>query len=95
MVTDSLDDSLGQDDNADMGVEFEWRSRKNWTDEKIAHLRYILDRAEIYEDAHPKQIDVGERVTLWSFDERQEMQFDVISSAEVTTKANIGPDVPD
>jgi transcription elongation factor GreA len=95
MLTDSLEDSVGNDDNADVGVEFEWRSRKNWTDEKIAHLRYILDRAEIYDDADPKRIGIGERVTLWSFDDKAELQIDVISSAEVTTGANIGPGVID
>jgi transcription elongation factor GreA len=94
-ITDAVEDSVGRDDSSDMGAEFEWRSRKNWTDEKIAHLRYILERAEVYEDAHPQQIDVGERVTVWSFAEKAEIQFDVVSSAEVTTGANVGPGVMD
>jgi transcription elongation factor GreA len=95
MLNDSIDNSLGRDDNPEIGVEFEWRTRKEWTDEKIGHLRYILERAEIYEDAHPEQVDIGERVTLWSFADKAEVQFDVVSSAEVTTGANIGPGVMD
>lgn len=95
MLADSLDNSLGQDDNPEIGVEFEWRTRKEWTDEKIAHLRYILERAEVYEDAHPGQVDIGERVTLWSFADKEEIQVDVVSSAEVTTRADIGPGVMD
>ncbi len=95
ILTDALSDSVGNDDNADVGVEFDARTRKEWTDEKIAHLHYILDRAEIYEDANPSAIDVGERVTLWSFEDRQEMKFDVISSAEVTSGAVVGPGVMD
>jgi transcription elongation factor GreA len=95
MLTDALSDSVGDDDNADSGVEFEWRTRKEWTDEKIAHLRYILERAEVYEDANPGQVDIGERVTVWSFEDKAEVQFDVVSSAEVTTGANVGPGVMD
>lgn len=95
MVADAVDNALGRDDNPEIGVEVEWRTRKNWTDEKIAHLRYILDRAEIYEDAHPGRVDIGERVTLWSFEDKEEVQFDIISSAEVTTGAEVGPGVMD
>ena len=95
MLTDSLNESLGSDDSSDVGVEFDWRTRKEWTDEKIGHLRYILERAEVYEDADPSRIGIGERVTLWSFEDRAETQFDVISSAEVTTGANTGPGVMD
>lgn len=95
MVTDSLNNSLGRDDSPEIGVEFEWRTRKEWTDEQIGHLRYILERAEIYEDAHPGRVDVGERVTLWSFADKEEFQVDVLSSAEVTRQANIGPGVID
>lgn len=94
-LTDSLSESFGEDDNPDIGVEFESRTRKEWTDEQIGHLRYILERAELYDDPNPMCIDPGERVTLWDFDEKAEFQLDVLSSAEITTRANVGPDVRD
>jgi transcription elongation factor GreA len=95
LLADSLDNSLGEDDNPEIGVEFEWRTRKEWTDEQIGHLQFILDRAEIYDDPNPTCVDPGERVTLWDLDEKEEFQLDVLSSAEVTTRANVGPGVRD
>jgi transcription elongation factor GreA len=95
LLADSLDNSLGQDDNPEIMVEFEWRTRKEWTDEQIGHLKFILDRAEIYDDPNPKAIDPGERVTLFDMTEKEEIQMDVVSSAEVTSRANVGPGVRD
>jgi transcription elongation factor GreA len=94
-VNDSVSDSLSNEGSADAGAEFEWRTRKNWTDEHIAHLRFILERAEIYEDPDPSRVNTGERVTLWDFAEKAEVQFDVLSSPEVTSEADVGPGVRD
>lgn len=96
MLSDSLNDRVGGDDaDTDVGVEFEARTRKERTDERVGHLRYILERAEIYEDPDPERINTGERVTLWDFEDKREIQLDVLSSAEVTTRANVGPGVQD
>ena len=89
VLADATNDSLGgDDDDSDVAANFETRTRKERTDEKIGHLRYILERAQLYEDPDPDKINVGERVTLWDFEDKQEIQFDVVSSAEVTTRIN-------
>jgi transcription elongation factor GreA len=95
MIGASLNESQGGDDTGDVAAEYDWRARKEITDKQIAHLRYILDRAEIYEDDNPTRIDVGERVTLWDFEAKEEIQLDVISRAELTSNANVGPGVKD
>lgn len=85
----------GDDDDADVAVEYDARARKEWVDKKIGNLRFILDRAEIYEDPDPDKINIGERVTLWDFENQDEFQLDVVSSAEVTNHLNSMSNVKD
>jgi transcription elongation factor GreA len=85
----------GDDDDADVAVEYDARARKEWVDKKIARLRFILERAELYEDPDPDKINVGERVTLWDYEARQVFQVDVVSSAEATTRVNRDAQVKD
>ncbi len=93
---DAVNDKAGgDDDDSDVAVEFDARVRKERTEEKIGHLRFILERAEIYTDINPDKIDVGERVTLWDFENKDEFQLDVVSSAEVTTRIKTNPEVKD
>ena len=96
LLGDARNDSLGgDDDDADVAANFETRTRKERTDEKIGHLRFILERAEIYEDPDPNRINIGERVTLWDFESKDEFQLDVVSSAEITTRIDANPEVKD
>jgi transcription elongation factor GreA len=95
MLLDAQGDAVGEDDNPDVGQHFDAKTRKEWTDEKIGHLQFILDRAEIYDDPNPLCIDPGERVTLWDLEAKEEFQLDVLSSAEITMRANVGPGVRD
>ncbi|MBI1278857.1 MAG: hypothetical protein GC179_12075 [Anaerolineaceae bacterium] len=93
---DAVNDKAGgDDDDSDVAVEYDARIRKERTEEKIGHLRFILERAEIYRDINPDRIDVGERVTLWDFDDENVIQFDVVSSAEVTTRVDVNSSVKD
>jgi len=93
---DAVNDKAGgDDDDSDVAVEFDARSRKERTNEKIGHLRFVLERAEIYTDVNPDKIDIGERVTLWDLETEDEFQLDVVSSAEVTTRIKTNPDVKD
>jgi len=85
----------GDDDDADVAVEYDARARKEWVDKQIARLRFILERAELYEDPDPDKINVGERVTLWDYEARQVFQVDVVSSAEATTRVNRDAQVKD
>src|SRR6185369_6814087 len=89
------DKAGGDDDDSDVAVEYDARTRKERVDEKIGHLRFILERAEIYEDTDPEKINVGERVTLWDFENKDEFQLDVISSAEATNHVNSTSNVKD
>src|ERR1051325_9473743 len=69
ILSDSINDRAGGEDaDTDVGAEFDARIRKERTDERLGHLRFILERAEIYEDPDPEKINVGERVTLWDFE---------------------------
>ena len=96
VLNDSLNDKAGgDDDDADVALEFDSRRRKERMDEKIGYLRFVLDRAEIYEDPDPERVNTGERVTLWDFEAREEFQLDVLSSAEITARTNVGPGVED
>ena len=93
---DAVNDKAGgDDDDSDVAVEYDARIRKERTNEKIGHLRFILERAELYKDPNPDQIDVGERVTLWDFQDESEVQFDVVSSAEVTTRGSSNSPIKD
>lgn len=94
-LSEALNDSVQMDDDADVGAEFEVRTRKERKDEQIAHLHYILDRAEINDDPDPSRVNAGARVTLWDFGDKRAIQLDVLSTAEVTTQANVGPGVRD
>lgn len=96
VLGDSLNDKAGgDDDDADVAIEFDSRRRKERKDEKIGYLRFVLDRAEIYEDPDPERVNTGERVTLWDFEAREEFQLDLLSSAEITARTNVGPGVED
>ena len=62
---------------------FETRVMKEHTGERIEHLKYILQRAEVVdEDPDPLRVNPGERVTVWDFDTNEARQFDLIGSPE-------------
>lgn len=65
-------------------AEFETKVTKEATDEHIGHLRLVLQNAQIVDDDPDlSTVDPGDRVTLWSFREKQEMQFDLVGGTEV------------
>ncbi len=69
--------------NDEEGADFEVRTRKEAVDERIGHLKYVLERAQIAaEDPHPQQIDPGERVTVWDLGARKEYVFDLVDGEE-------------
>ncbi len=79
----------GEDDRDNMsgndeGAFFETKTNMENLTEKINHLRFVLQRAEIRtEDANPRKIDPGERVVVWDVDAREELTFDLLSAPEV------------
>lgn len=58
---------------------------KERLDQRIAHLRRVLQLAEMIgeEDPDPTRADPGEAVTVWDFAEGEEVVFQLLSSEEV------------
>src|SRR5262245_43103862 len=75
-------------DDTEFGEEatyFDVMEAKERLDERIAHLRRVLQLADVISEAdpHPNRVDPGEQVTVWDFVERQEVAFQILSSEEV------------
>jgi len=63
---------------------FETRVTKEHTDERIGHLKLVLENAEVVDDdPNPDTIDPGDRVTVWDFTDKRSVQFDLLGSEEV------------
>jgi transcription elongation factor GreA len=60
---------------------------KERLDQRIAHLRRVLQLAQIIsdEDPNPTRVDPGEQVTVWDFAEKAEVVFQILSSEEVAS----------
>ena len=58
---------------------------KERLDQRIAHLRGVLQRAQVIgdEDPDPTRVDPGEEVTVWDFSAKEEVVFQILSSEEV------------
>ena len=79
-VEDERDNMEGKE----AGAFFEAKTSLEHSDERIGHLRYVLERAEIRtEDADPKRLDPGERAVVWDLDGHRELTFDLLSAPEV------------
>jgi transcription elongation factor GreA len=75
-------------DDTDFGEEatyFDVMAAKEQLDSRIAHLRRVLQRAEILseEDPDPTSVDPGEEVTVWDFSSGEQVVFQLLSSEEV------------
>lgn len=90
-MADSLTTAIGRDDHPDVGVEWESRTRLEHWEERVMHLQFILERAEVItDDPNPTRIDPGERITLWDFYAKEQIQFDLLSSVEAVEGFDIG-----
>jgi transcription elongation factor GreA len=58
---------------------------KERLDQRIAHLRGVLLRAQVIgdEDPDPTRADPGEEVTVWDFSAKEEVVFQLLSTEEV------------
>lgn len=69
--------------NDEEAADFEVRTMKEYVDERVGHLQYVLERAKVrYDDPNPKRIDSGERVTVWDLEAREERAFNLVSGEE-------------
>jgi transcription elongation factor GreA len=72
------------DSSDEEAAEFETRTTKEHDEERVGHLRLILEHAEVIdEDPDPHRIDPGDRVTVRDLDAHQIRQFDLLGSGEV------------
>lgn len=64
---------------------FEVQTMKEHVEERIGHLRLVLEHAEVVdEDPDPNRVDPGDRVTVWDLETLEERTFDLIGSTEAT-----------
>jgi transcription elongation factor GreA len=82
--------------NDEEAAEFEVRTMKEYVDERIGHLRYVLERADVMqEDLDPQRINAGDRVIVWDLQVRQEHTFNLVSGEEVgITEDGVSVDSP-
>ncbi len=73
------------------------REDKETTEERIGHLKLVLEHADVIgdEDPDPGRVDPGERVTVWDVMERTTRQFDLIGREEaIAGREGISLDSP-
>lgn len=72
------------DPMSETGAYFDRCVSKEFTEERIGHLRLILEHAEIIgDDPDPQRVAPGDRVFAWDFKARKMRQFDLLGSREV------------
>ncbi|MEO8607597.1 MAG: GreA/GreB family elongation factor [Chloroflexota bacterium] len=75
-------------DDTEFGEEATYQNvmeDKERLEQRIAHLRGVLLRAEVIsdEDPDPTRADPGEKVTVWDFSAKAEVEFQLLSTEEV------------
>lgn len=80
-LADTIDDV---DPSTEMGAYFDARTMREQIDQRIIYIQRVLDRAEILgADPDPTRVDPGDRVMVWDMAAQEELQFDLLGSAEV------------
>lgn len=70
--------------NDEEAAEFDVRTMKEYVDQRIGHLEFVLERADVMEeDPDPQRINAGDRVTVWDLQAREERVFNLVSGEEV------------
>lgn len=88
-VYDAVDDDTGNMEGEEAGAFYELRTRLEHIDERIGHIRYVLERAHVEtEDPNPHSIDPGEEVVLWDFTDLKERTFMVLDGEEAQMTYN-------
>jgi transcription elongation factor GreA len=83
-VAEQLADVHEDTDWGEEATFFDAMVEKERLDERIGHLRYVLEHAEIINgDNDPDLVDPGDRVTVWDLNNKEEVVYDLIGSEEV------------
>jgi transcription elongation factor GreA len=78
------DVNYSNDPSKEEAAYLETRTRREQDQERIGHLKLILQNAVILDrEVDPAHVDPGERVTVWDFREKQEIYFDLLGPEEV------------
>jgi transcription elongation factor GreA len=82
---EDIDRQNGEEEAAD----FELRTSKEAADERVGHLKFVLERAQVIdEDPDPQRINEGDRVIAWDLQARQEQTFNLVNGEEIGTLEN-------
>jgi transcription elongation factor GreA len=72
--------------NDEEAADFEVRTMKEFADERVGHLKFVLERADVMDDdPDPQRINAGDRVIVWDVGRREEARFNLVSGEEVGT----------
>lgn len=84
------------DQNREEAAEFDIQTTKEWFEQRVRQLEFVLSRADVIEgDADPDRVNVGESVVVWDFQDNQERTFRILSSEEATaTQHGVSADSP-
>lgn len=76
--------------NDEEAADFDVRTTKEYVDEHLGHLQYVLERAEVIdEDPDPQRINTGDRAVVWDLAARQEQVFTLVDSPEAVYRDNV------
>ena len=79
---EDIDRQNGDEEAAD----FELHTSKEYADERVGHLKYVLERADVLDDdPDPLRINEGDRVIVWDLQAREEQTFNLVNGEEVAT----------
>lgn len=88
-VLDEVDEDSGNLEGEEAGAFFETKTQLETLDERIGHLKFVLERAKVStEDPNPKRVDPGEEVVVWDVVARKERTFTVLSGEEAQMTYN-------
>lgn len=74
---------LDVDPSPEEGAYADTKRFKEFNEDRIQYLRFVLDRADVVEsDPDPKTIDPGDRVTLWDLVNKENVTLTLIGSPE-------------
>ncbi len=79
------------DPSVEIGAYIDARTTQDQIDQRIVYIKRVLEQAEILgEDPDPARVDPGDRVWVWDMNAQEELQFDLLGSAEVVVKEGKG-----
>jgi len=72
--------------NDEEAADFDVRTMKEFADERVGHLKFVLERAQVMDDdPDPRRVNEGHRVIVWDLLAHEEQTFNLVSGEEVGT----------